>query len=330
MTRIQFQQTAETFRVEEELFYEPSGSGPYIFVKIQKRNCSTAFVKRKISEWTGTPLKHIRHAGMKDTLATAIQWLSWPESCQKRPLDAPANCLDDIVVLEQTRHENTLALGHVGLNNFHIKLSCDGPVEDWPDWQGVFPNYYGEQRFGGKLKDVETRVQELMDVGKDRFALSQLQSLLFNNWLRHRLTVNGGQPQADDLWTATNGKRFFETELDDSMLARFKAGEVVPTGPIYGYKNRHTPEELQFLSQFNLEPESFRKWGKIARGARRPLYAKPTIDFAEQQGENFHLKFSLPSGSYATVFLIHKFLPQKLEEEGEPVDFTQTTLLKMD
>ncbi len=327
MTRITFQQTADSFHVEEKLFYEPSGTGPYVFVKIRKKNCSTPWVERRMSEWTGVPLKHIRHAGMKDSQATSIQWLSWPECYQKNPLET-TNGQDDLEVLQLSRHENTLATGHIKANSFTLILSYEGQQINWPTWSSLFPNFYGGQRFGSDFQNSDKAIRELKKSGKKRFAISQLQSLLFNVWLRERLQTEGLTAREDDLWTTANGKRFFEAPLDKTLLARFKTGEAVPTGPIFGYKNKHTNRELQFLEKYDLEPESFRKWGKIARGTRRPLFIKPEIHKAQQDKEIFHLHFSLPSGSYATIFLLNAFRPGDLLQDNPDVNFTQQTLLR--
>ena len=66
--------------------------------------------------------------------------------------------------------------------------------------------------------------------------------------------------------------------------------------------------EQQALDQFGLSPQDFRKAGRHkVKGARRPLRVRPRdVDWesgVDEHGGYVTVAFSLPSGSYATVFL---------------------------
>jgi len=305
-----YTQTPDSFHVWEDLFYEPSGSGAHLFVQIEKRNMSTGLAKRRLSESTGVPLNLIKHSGKKDGAATAVQWLSWPEAAQKRP---PSD-LDDLAVLSATRHENALSIGHVRCNRFRLLLARQeqGMPPARPPIENAFPNFYGRQRFGSSFPGCEGMAAVVDRPVRDKERISVVQAALFNQYLVRRLRATGDQARAGDWWTATNGKRCFQAEMDEALALRYGAGEIVPTGPIYGYKTRFSEDELAMLQELGLSPERFRKWGKVARGARRPLFITP-VDTAWEVGESQAvLSFTLPSGAYATVYLIALFMPELL------------------
>lgn len=318
---ISFQQSIDSFVVDEAILYEPCGSGAHCFARIRKRGLSTMQAKRKISEMTGVPMREIRHAGLKDTYATASQWLSWPK---KRMRQEPVSN-ESLEILELTHHTNGLSVGQVFHNSFELRLEGDGPIPSLDDLRKSFPNFYGRQRFGQTYEPVAELMKEAVD---KRSRISHAQSRLFNDYLRGRLKEHGRAVFDDELWTHSNGKRVFETPLDETIHTRYEAMEITPTGPIYGYKVNHRQDELAFLSQHDLEPESFRPWGKSMKGARRPLFVEPKNVSVQVEEGQARLCLTLPSGAYATVFLIHAFQTEILmdTEENWP-DFTEVVTL---
>ena len=318
---IRFQQTVASFRVEEELFYEPEGQGSYTFLKICKKGLSTLTAKRRIFECSGVPLKQIRHAGMKDTRATAIQWLSWPAKFEEHPFQEP----EDIEILVRTKHTNNLSIGHVKANRFQITLEADLNEPDPVSTR--FPNFYGAQRFGRSELNKDLVLQAIKKPSKSKTMISMYQAWLFNRFLQARWVRSGFAPFPDDIWTNSNGKRWFQAELNDALQERLRLGDVVPTGPIYGYKTLLTEAEQDLFGGLN--PEVFRAWGKIAKGARRPLFAKAELHAVRTTDQHCKiLDFSLPSGAYATVFLTFLYKPELLSlPETEWVNYTEHVVL---
>lgn len=307
---LSFHQTQATFYVEEVLSYSLAGEGAFRFALIRKQNQSTQAVKRRISEETGVPLRHIHHAGKKDAAATATQWLSWPEAMARREPRGQSGA--EILALD--RHTNALQIGHIKANRFRMIL--DGHEGELPEHlrepaSFFFPNFFGGQRFGQGEPDKAQIKSGLAEPMRDRDRISVFQAALFNAYLRDRWTTRGMDPGAAEFWTQSNGKRVFWAETDEDLMTRFAGGEVLPTGPVYGYKVKLSQDEIAFLQVRDLAQESFRPWGKIARGARRPLFCradglKVTENIARKQ---LVLDFNLPSGSYATVFLTFLFQP---------------------
>jgi len=89
---------------------------------------------------------------------------------------------------------------------------------------------------------------------------------------------------------------------------RVERGEIVATGPIFGWKMQRAAGDVDAAEQAALASEeltldSFRRLGSIAEGTRRP-FAVPVSDARwSLEGSTVELSFSLPAGSYATVLL---------------------------
>lgn len=321
---IQFQQSAETFFVFEELFYEPSGEGAYVFVKVRKQDLSTFRAKRVLSEIAGVPVREIHHAGMKDTLATAEQWLSWRADLQRSSLQDGAG----VTVLEETRHSNNLKIGHVRSNRFRLVFS-KAAEDAFPDRDAArlqFPNLYGRQRFGRGEYSLEALKAALQTRLRRSEIISGMQSFLFNSMVQARVARFGRELMDDDLYTLNNGKNVFEAGEDTTIPTRFETGEITPTVAMPGYKIRLTAWEKEHLNQIGINPEDFRSWGKSAKGTRRPLWVHPTIQAHKVEETRAELAFRLPSGAYATIYLLALFHADTLHKNHtEWADFSFIT-----
>src|SRR5262245_40643051 len=56
----------EDFVVDELPLYAASGQGDHWYVRLRKRACTTADLKRAVAEAAGVPEREIGHAGLKD------------------------------------------------------------------------------------------------------------------------------------------------------------------------------------------------------------------------------------------------------------------------
>jgi len=96
--------------------------------------------------------------------------------------------------------------------------------------------------------------------------------------------------------------------------ARVDAGELLPTGPMPGGRVTEPPPdsdagrlEQQALDAVGASRDDFARAGRDLPGARRPVLVR--IDLGRPTGLRrpgsaaLRLRFSLPSGSYATVVI---------------------------
>jgi len=143
-----------------------------------------------------------------------------------------------------------------------------------------------------------------------------LQAWYFNLYLKERLMDCGFECSADDLFTRTNGSRVFQVE-NLKELDLTGRSQAFPTGPIPGYKmgKRLPAREKRFFGVQALDLEDFRRYGKIALGARRPLWVAPVWHGCVVKESELQLQFELPAGSYATILLAFLEDPQFYEKE---------------
>jgi len=326
----------EDFEVEEVPSYEPSGSGEHLYLWIEKRGVAPEFFARTIAQRLGTYPGNIGTAGLKDRHAVTRQWVSVPKECEGNVAKVDG---DGIRVLKTGLHTNKLKPGHLRGNRFRILIRDADSTADVDAIlnriraQGL-PNFYGPQRFGRGGSTVELGWQCL--AGKSprrirpflfRFALSAVQSLLFNDYLARRVsdglfrTVLEGDVMAK--WPL--GGMFVAKDVTAEQV-RFDARETVTAGPMFGKKTFPAEgvaaeREAAVLRSHNLSTASFAGFGKLVLGTRRHNLIYLDDLTATWEPEGLRLSFTLPAGSYATVLLAEvmksRLDGEEEEEEGE-------------
>jgi tRNA pseudouridine13 synthase len=253
------------------------------------------------------------------------QWLSLPPPIS--PEQAQALEIEGLKILEATRHNHKLRTGHLRGNRFKLVVRevGDGAVEKaqailakLAEAPGA-PNWYGEQRFGRAGDNAERgrafitgEAPHPRDRKQARFLVSALQSSLFNEWLTARL-ADGHYRSAllGDVMHKKAGGLFdcVEPAIDSPRVA---AGEVIPTGPMFGVSMRApaagspaAEREAQILAAAGLTLEVFASVSAIAEGTRRDA-AITVTEAAVRAGEapqTLEVEFALPAGAYATVVM---------------------------
>jgi tRNA pseudouridine13 synthase len=327
----------EDFDVEEVPSYEPCGEGEHLYLWIEKRGIAPEFFARTIAQKLGISPGAVGTAGLKDRHAITRQWVSVPKDTEPRiaKLDS-----EDLRVLKTGRHNNKLKPGHLRGNRFNILIRNPNPetrdstnaILDRIRAEGL-PNFYGPQRFGRDGSTLDLGWQCL--AGKAprrirpflfRFALSSVQSYLFNDVLARRLwdglfrRVIPGDVMAK--WPVGG---LFVTQDPAAEQARFDAKEIVTAGPMFGSKTFPAEgvaaaREAAVLSDNGLSPESFGGFGKLVLGTRRHnlVYLDDLESTWEPDG--LRLKFTLPAGSYATVLLREVMKTNVDDVREEPVE----------
>jgi tRNA pseudouridine13 synthase len=322
-------QVPEDFEVEEVPAYEPSGSGDFLFLWVEKRAMGAEYFLRQIARRLGLSAGEVGTAGLKDRQAVTRQMVSVPARAADRLPDLDG---EGIQVLRVSRHGNKLRPGHLHGNRFRVLIrAADAAARDRLDPildrlrnEGL-ANFYGAQRFGRQGETVqlglallrgeqpppnpEGRRPNLRNPFLRKLALSAVQSALFNQYLTRRLSdgllrrVLAGDVMGK--WPA--GGLFVAEDLDREQ-ARFDRRETVHAGPIFGRKTfaaagEAADREAAVLSDAGLAASAFGKFGKLLSGTRR--YNVVYVDdlSASWEAEGVCLTFTLPAGSYATVLL---------------------------
>ena len=325
----------EDFEVDEVPSYEPSGSGDHLYLWVEKRGMAPEFFARTIAQKLGISPGSVGTAGLKDRYAITRQWVSVPKEAEPnvRKLES-----DVMSVLKTGRHTNKLKPGHLRGNRFRILIreaNRSAPIEAILDrirTEGL-PNFYGPQRFGRDGSTVDLGWQCL--AGKAprrirpflfRFALSAVQSLLFNDYLARRLTDGLYRTVIEgDVMTKWPLGGMFVAKDVPAEQARFDARETVTAGPMFGKKTYPAEglaaeREAAVLRDHQLSPASFGGFGKLVLGTRRQNLVYLDDLTAAWEPDGLRLCFTLPAGSYATILLAEVMKTSIEEEEAEPED----------
>ena len=137
--------------------------------------------------------------------------------------------------------------------------------------------------------------------------VSVVQSALFNIWLKQRMLAGDYQRLlAGDIVKKTDTGGMFIVDDLAVEAPRFNAGEIVYTGPIFGFKMKPAmhaagEKEAALLRQFSLAPEDFRQFR--SPGSRREAILNLTDLTLAEVDDGLRLTFTLPSGAYATTVL---------------------------
>lgn len=315
----------EDFDVEEIPAYQPSGEGEFLFLWIEKRGLSAEQLTSHLAKFFGIAHQDVGMAGMKDRHAVTRQFVSVPARCEPR---LPSIQHDGIRVLSVARHRNKLRTGHLRGNRFSILVrDCESDaadraaaIADRIRTSGI-ANYFGDQRFGRDGETLQLGFELLRgakspaDIARVRrkfllrLALSAVQSHLFNLILAER--INDGlihRVLSGDVMQVVASGGPFVVEDAAREQTRFDAREIVATGPLFGPKMKQplgevAPRESRVLEQFQLEPAAFARYANLTSGTRRPFLIWPEDLLVEPEPAGIRLRFTLPSGCYATVLL---------------------------
>lgn len=294
--RGEFRSIPEDFQVDEELGYEPSGTGEHVFLQVCKRGENTAWVAEKIAAVAGVNNNDVGYCGRKDRHAVTTQWFSvyLPKPAEAGMPDWSLLNSDSIQILAVSRHQHKLRRGEHQRNHFVIRLrnlqtsDRDLLAEKINRIfaQGV-PNYFGEQRFGRGGNNLQEAQAILVDGKRYRdkqkrgLMLSAARSYLFNQVLAARVRMN-------------NWFHLLDGESE------------IPTAPLWGRGRSKVSGEVEAL-----ETQVLGEWGDWANGLehsgllqeRRPLILLPEESSWRWIDDDLELRFALNAGEFATSVL---------------------------
>lgn len=312
----------EDFRVDELPAYEPQGSGPHLWLHVEKRDRTTRDVLRELARALSVPEREAGYAGLKDRAAVTTQWLSFPTARDPEPASLGG---DGFRVLRASRHQNKLRTGHLRGNVFAAVVRGGDVARaracaDALAARGL-ANFFGAQRFGAAGRNAEvgrllllgrTDDAEVRRAARDRFlrrlVLSAWQSRLFNAWLAERLRdgLFAAALQGDVLKKLDTGGLFTcdDPVADGGRVARF---EVSPAGPMFGHKLKPAAGEAllreeRLLAAEGVGRQDLARGGGETEGTRRAGRLPVAVTLEPVEG-GYRARFELPRGSYATVVL---------------------------
>ena len=313
----------EDFVVTEIPRYLPDGEGSHTFAFVEKRGLTTQDLIGAL-RLHGVSIGDVGVAGRKDKYAITRQWISVPRGAERalEGLDA----LDGVRVLEISRHQRKLGVGHLVGNRFEIVVR--NPAEDWQTRAGAIlnflaqhglPNYFGPQRFGRFNSNVIDAFRllggEKVPGGKrlHKLFMSALQSHLFNWTLKSRIDdgIYGHVLEGDWAQKHSTGGMFVveDAAKESERAARLDISVALP---LYGRKvhcNEGQGGKLQqdILDYFELSRSDLRSLGLGTWRISRVVVGETSlIPF----GTGYKVSFMLSKGAYATSLLRELVKPE--------------------
>ena len=310
----------EDFIVEEQIGFSPDGEGNHAWLHIRKRNTNTEWLARELATLADVPLREVGYAGLKDRHALTSQYFTVHLSGKSEP-DWHQLASDDITFLDIDRHGRKLKRGSLRENHFVLTLrKLQGECGDLEQRlqriaeEGV-PNYFGEQRFGHDFGNLVMAAAMFRGEWRESIRhkrslyLSAARSYLFNRVLSSRVADGSwnralsGESLMQEGSTSCFSVRLIGTEI----AARVAAGQLHPTGPLWGRGRPISLGEAQALELALLEGESLWKSGLEKAGLeqeRRALRLPvKKLQWQWLDKATLRLDFSLPPGAYATSVL---------------------------
>jgi tRNA pseudouridine13 synthase len=305
----------EDFRVDEVLGFEPEGEGPHTLVRVRGTRVNTDWVARRLARFAGIPAREVGFCGLKDRVAVTTQWFSIPGAL---PADAASLADEGIEVLRAEPHRRKLRRGSHSANAFRIVVRDVSGSRDDVDGrlaaiaQRGVPNYFGPQRFGRDAGNLDlarsmTRGRRL-DRRRRGFALSAARAAIFNEVLSRRVAAGIWSCfiRGDVAMLAGSSSWFLVDDSDPDLGQRLEAGDVHPSGPMWGDGLLPTAGDALDLERTVGEAlpdlagclESAR-----LRQERRSLRLIVHGLEWEWSGDDLALSFSLPRGAFATAVL---------------------------
>jgi len=307
-----FYQTQDDFIVDEIPNAKFKGKGNYLILHVKKVEMTTWDMIAVFAEYLSIPAQKIGYAGLKDKHATTTQYISI-EASYKRMIKNFYH--KQIKILDTIRHSHSIRMGDLYGNRFSINLHFvdnidSGKIEKTARKiaKNGLPNYFGYQRFGRdndsiqQAKDMIKGDLFIEDTKVKNFLVSIYQSTFFNDWLRERVELsrekNGGKFLLlnGDVYQDSNGKLSTPKIMPKK---EFESKKLVPTGLLCGRDVFRARDEARDIEK-EYDDEFLQE-----KGYRREalIYPKDIECKYIKKETKLNISFTLPKGSYATVFL---------------------------
>ena len=314
----QFKQSPSDFIVTEKLSFTPSGEGEHLFLYIQKTQRNTVDICETLATHFKVHPRHVAYAGLKDRNAVTTQWFSLPFPIKSIP-DIAGLESDTLKVIESSRNTKKLKRGAIECNHFDITIkNLQGDVADIENRiklvkdNGV-PNYFGAQRFG-KNENNLVNARNLFSSknnysrNKKSIYLSAARSFLFNEVVSQRVTdKNWNTLLAGDVAVLNASRSFFVIDtIDEEIKARLQQADIHPSAPLWGKGESLSLNAARALEEsiINTNPEFAD--GLVKQGMQQDRRATrlfvTNLEYTLNE-DVLHIRFSLPSGTYATCVL---------------------------
>lgn len=307
-----FSQNQDDFIVDERPI-KFSGRGNFLVLKVRKKNLDTWQLLDVFAKFLNVYTNEIGYAGLKDKNASTTQYISIPKKFSNEIKKFKNN---KIQIIDSTLHNKKLSIGDLEGNNFRINL-YNVSEKDYNQIRILanecekkgLPNYFGYQRFGRdvqenikKAKDIVEGELILKDKKLSKMLVQAYQSSFFNECLAFRIGLSKDKFKLldGDIFLDRKKDKFFTSKaINESIKSSFSKKEIIPTGLLPGRK------VFRSVASAREVEEKFDDIFIQEKGYRRDFLVYPIVSSCKYYDKDRKtvLEFSLPRGSYATVFI---------------------------
>ena len=330
VSKARIKQQFSDFKVHEDLGFDLTGSGEHLYLQLQKTDLSTIDLAKKLASTLQQRVSAIGYAGMKDRRGECTQWFSVPANSENIS-DLSRIEKDNLQILSTARNARKLKIGSHKRNRFEITLrDCRGGRDEFETRleqikAGGIPNYFGSQRFGQELSNLEQLdglLQDYLNTDQHKpkpfkrgMVISAARAYLFN----HLLSIRVGDGSWDkylpgDVLNLNGTARSFKLDNDEwteELEQRLGEFDIHITGPLAG-TIEHKDKYASSGKAADIENAVFAEYADIfeslialgTTASRRALRFMPeNLNWSWLDEQSLSLGFALQPGAYATSLL---------------------------
>lgn len=313
--------SAADFKVIEHHEVDFTESGEHLWFKIEKTHSNTAWVATQLASACKVPARQVGFAGMKDRHAITQQWFSVQLPKISDIALIKDKLADEITILEHHWHQSKIKTGQLKFNEFILVIrnvtGDQTAIEEniaLVKQRGV-PNYFGPQRFGNDLNNIQQAKDWFADkirVNNKKLRgilISTARSQIFNLILAHRIehdlwqqVIPGDILQLDQSHSWFPASDATETELTE----RIAAFDIHLTAALWGEDEVQSSGQCAELETSIAATLPEYQSGFIkhrVKQDRRAMRVYPNELQHQWQDNALHLSFKLQPGAYATSVL---------------------------
>ncbi|MCB1604838.1 MAG: tRNA pseudouridine(13) synthase TruD [Xanthomonadales bacterium] len=306
------------FIVTEHTDIDFTGDGEHLWLYVEKINSNTDWVAKQLSNICQVPRMQVGFAGLKDRHAITRQWFSvqLPKVSDISKINSALP--DEIQIINSSWHNRKLKTGQLDYNHFEIlirniegdKNSVDENIENIKRFG--FPNYFGPQRFGiemgniEKAKDWFSGTYKVKNKNLKSLLISTARSYIFNSIVAERIKQGiWNKSVKGDIFQLQGSNSWFKDSdaTPDEISTRLKDFDINITAAMWGENQSISNDECLVLeeniaSQFQTFQQGLTKFRlKQERRSIRCIASELSHEWFDK---NLKLSFSLQPGSYAT------------------------------
>ncbi|MBW3020852.1 tRNA pseudouridine(13) synthase TruD [Candidatus Woesearchaeota archaeon] len=278
----------EDFIVIERSNVEIKDDGEFTYFVLKKKNYNTSDAIQRIADTLRYNSKDIGFAGNKDRRAITEQLCSI-KNISKEKLESLK--LKDIDILVKGYGDESINLGMLEGNYFIINIK---DINFKPKPITKFINYYGPQRFGDDNIEIGRSI-----IKKD-----------FKNLEKFNLSVNkiNQSRRLSRIYIHAYQSYLWNKSVERLISKGIEVDEV----PIVGFGTEFKNDSVEEVCKEVLKEEGIKKRDFIIRqcpdlsaeGDVRKVYCDVSeLEISELENNQVTVKFFLPKGCYATVFI---------------------------